>query len=320
MSVGFPKVRIFSYLFVLSCVFAQANSYQPLHKYITYSSQEMQEFKKNWIKNMSSNPTNLKDSTYQMGRAIRTILGDDCDYISKVVGAGELFNDGKTSYQLMHNGVKVGVNSYYDTQWLTDVIYGLKGHHEPQEEKCFYEVLNYIPDNATMIELGSYWAYYSLWFASQIKGAKNYLIEPDAKRLEVGRKNFELNNKTGIFRRGFLGVVKDTDPDLRGAEWISIDDFIEKQGIEHVHILHSDIQGSEAEMLETTVKHLDRIDYFFISTHGPAIHTGCLNFFKDHGFIILAEHTHFESCSGDGLIVAKRNDVAGPKQISIRKY
>ena len=45
-------------------------------------------------------------------------------------------------YQLMHNGSrKIILNSYSDTQWLTDVIYGLKGHHEPQEEKCFYEVL-----------------------------------------------------------------------------------------------------------------------------------------------------------------------------------
>lgn len=151
-------------------------------------------------KKISSDPFNLQDSSYQMKRALLTILGDDADDIPKVLQAGEIINDETIgSYQLMHNGVKIIANSYYDAKWLTDVICALKGHHEPQEEKCFYEVLKCMPENATMIELGAYWAYYSLWFASEIKGARNYLIEPDSKRLEVGRKNFKLNNKTGNF-------------------------------------------------------------------------------------------------------------------------
>ena len=106
------------------------------------------------------------------------------------------FYEGMVAYRRMHNSIRVVANCYYNTQWLTDVIYGLKGHHEPQEEKCFYEILKYIPENGTMIELGAYWAYYSLWFASEIKGAKNYMIEPDPRNLEVGKKNFELNHRT----------------------------------------------------------------------------------------------------------------------------
>lgn len=289
-------------------------------EFITYSSEEIQQHKEKCIKNISSNPINLQDPTYQMERAISTIMGDDCDYIPKIVGAGELFFDGVTPYQLMHNGIKIGIHCYYDVQWLTDVIHALKGHHEPQEEKCFHEVLKFVPQKATMIELGSYWGYYSLWFASDIKEAKNYLIEPDANRLEVGRKNFDHNNKKGIFRRGFVGIMKDSDPDISGASQISIDEFIEKERIDHVHILHADVQGAEVEMLETTVNHLDKIDYFFISTHGSMYHIPCLQFFKTHGFVIIAEHTSNESCSGDGLIVAKRKDVTGPEHISIRKY
>lgn len=288
--------------------------------YKVYSSEEMQEHKRKCKERMSSNPLNRQNKDYQMRRALATVSGDDADYIPKVVGAGEIFDDGIASYQLMHNGVKIILNCYYDVQWLTDVMYGLKGHHEPQEEKCFYEVLKYMPEDATMIELGSYWAYYSLWFASQIKNAKNYLIEPDHRRLEIGRKNFELNNKKGIFRRGFVGKMKDDEPDITGAEWISVDDFIESEGIKHVNILHADIQGAETEMLETTVKHLDKIDYFFISTHSDRNHLPCLQFFKAHHFIILAEHSDAQSCSGDGLIVAKRKGVAGPDRIAIRKY
>ena len=85
--------------------------------------------------------------------------------------------------------------------------------------------------------------------------------------------------------------------------------------------MHADIQGAETEMLETTVNHLDHIDYFFISTHSPSIdHVPCLNLFKTHGFIILAEHASNKSCGCDGLIVAKRPGVVGPEKIEIRTY
>lgn len=310
-----PMLQIINLLLVFVSVMAWADDR------IVFSVAQMQEHKKLCINKMRSNPANLNNPSYQLQRAISNISGDDADYIPKVIGAGEIFYEGTIPYQLMHNGVKVILNSYYDAAWMTDVIYGLKGHHEPQEEKCFYEVLKYIPENAVMIELGSYWAYYSLWFSFDIKGARNYLIEPDPKRLETGKKNFELNKKTGFFKRGFAGIKHDMDPDYNGADWISIDDFLERQGIAHVAILHSDIQGAEAAMLETAVNHLSVIDYFFISTHDPeTAHKPCLQFFKRHNFIILTEYVSSQSCGCDGLIVAKRPGVAGPDFIPVRIY
>jgi hypothetical protein len=304
--------------FMLLCLWIDIRATIPAR--ITYSAETMAKHKKYCITDMRSKAANLTDSTYQMQRAIATVLGDDADYIPKVAGAGEVFwDDPAVPYQLMHNGVKIILNSYYGVQWLTDVIYGLKGHHEPQEEKCFYEVLKYIPEDATMIELGSYWAYYSLWFSSTINGARNYLIEPDATRLAIGKRNFALNHKTGVFTQGYVGVMIDTEPNMQGAEKIALDDFIERENIEHIHILHADIQGAELAMLYTTVKHLSDIDYFFISTHGN-YHVPCMQFLTTHGFTILAEHSTAQSCSGDGLIVAKRDGVVGPERIEIRKY
>lgn len=311
------KLQIIGYLVLSSACIDAKTIIQ--NNYIVYSSKEMQKHKKKVGKQMQSNLANQQDTTYQMERALVTLECNDTDSIPKVAGAGKIFNDGAIPYQLMHNGIKVILNSYYDVQWLTDVIYGLRGHHEPQEERCFYEVLQYIPEGATMIELGSYWAYYSLWFASAIKNAKNYMIEPDPKRLEIGKKNFELNNKSGVFKRGFVGKIHDADPDIAGTESISIDDFIESQGIKHIHILHSDVQGAEFEMLQTAIKHLDIIDYFFISTHGTHIHQQCLHFFKSYGLSILAEHNYTQSFGSDGLIVAKRKGVPGPEHITIQK-
>ena len=221
----------------------------------------------------------------------------------------------------MHNGVKVLKNCYCGA-WISDIIYALKGHHEPQEEKIFFEVLKYIPSNATMIELGSYWGYYSLWFSKNVKGAKHYLIEPDLNNLEIGKKNFALNNAKANF---YLGYVKGCENDeiiFNSAKSIFIDSFLKEEKIDHVNILHSDIQGAECSMLLTCEEALrdKKIDYFFISTHSPWIHNFCMQKLKEFNYIIIADHKMEESCSVDGLIVAKSPNVFGPKNIPIKKY
>ena len=70
---------------------------------------------------------------------------------------------------------------------MTQIIERLKGHHEPQEEKVFHEVLKAVAPGSTMIELGCYWAYYSLWFQKAVKNARNFMIEPAKAALECGR-------------------------------------------------------------------------------------------------------------------------------------
>ena len=98
--------------------------------------------------------------------------------------------------QLMHNGVRVLEDCYYG-RWMTELIRLLRGHHEPQEERVFHELLKYVQPGATMVELGCFWAYYSLWFQRRIAGAKNFMVEPDPNNLEVGRKNFAINSRMG---------------------------------------------------------------------------------------------------------------------------
>jgi len=246
---------------------------------------------------------------------------NDADAIPKQPGAGALFQEGAVSYQLMHNGIKV-VKDGYCGAWMTDLIYGLQGHNEPQEERAFYEVLKYLPSHATMIELGSYWAYYSLWFAKTVAHPINYLVEPDLERLELGKQNFALNGASGFFLRGYVGECNTDAGDFIGARQLFIDSFLEEQKIEHVHILHSDIQGSEYAMLQSAVQSIEskKIDYFFISTHSGYIHGTCIDFLKSYEYVILAEHSPEESFSVDGLIVARRADVFGPESIPITKH
>jgi len=220
----------------------------------------------------------------------------------------------------MHNGVKV-IKDGYCGSWTTDLIYGLKGHHEPQEEKVFHEVLKYIPSQASMIEIGSYWAYYSLWFAKAIQGATNYLIEPVAIRSEVGRQNFELNDFPSFIFQGYVGHYDPQDVDGKDLPKIELDEFLRENGIDHVAIVHSDIQGAEYEMLQSAKASMEqgRIDFFFVSTHGQEIHDLCLSFLVAHQYDIIAEHSPEESFSCDGLIVGKRSGVDGPEEVEISK-
>ncbi|HEY62362.1 MAG TPA: FkbM family methyltransferase [Anaerolineae bacterium] len=138
-----------------------------------------------------------------------------------------------------------------------------------------------MPKKATMIELGSYWAYYSLWFQKHIEIAKNYMIEPDPNNLEIGKRNFEINEMKGSFYHEAIGkeskesnpFLCESDNIIRSIPIISVDDFVEREGIENVELLLSDIQGFELEMLEGSRKCLEqgKIRFAIISTHHHSI-------------------------------------------------
>ena len=259
-----------------------------------------------------------------LNRVKTTISCKDCSHIPKVIDAGKVTDN----IQTMHNGIKIIKDCY--SPWQTEIIKTLNGHHEPQEEKVFFEVLKTIPAKGTMIELGSYWAYYSMWFKSVVPNAHNYMIEPNPAKLEVGKKNFNINNYTGTFINGFID--KYTDLNTTFTDWdekqynvpqLCIDDLVEEYKIPFIHILHSDIQGSEYKMLLGAKKTIsqNKIGYIFISTHATAEnpHQKCLEFLKKNNFHIIASHTIAESFSGDGLIVAQSPAVKETMNVVISK-
>jgi FkbM family methyltransferase len=252
----------------------------------------------------------------------------DCEGIPKVRNAGEVLESGTPHgpMQIMHNGLKVYTESHYGA-YNVEVIKGLNGHHEPQEEKCFYEVLQRIEPGSAMLELGSFWGYYSMWFQHEVKGANNYLMEPMPEPLEWGRRNFRLNGMQGDFTRAAVGSESKTEVDFEhwdGKQYelpqISVDGFFEVKEIDRLAILHSDVQGAEYEMLLGARRFLDRraVDYVFISTHAEHLHQECMYLLRDFGYQICAQHTPAESYSVDGLIVASSPD-GDPLEVKISK-
>lgn len=242
----------------------------------------------------------------------------DCDAVGKVKNAGKVFKLKNYSYQLMHNGIKVLKDGYHG-RGITEIIKLCKGHHEPQEEKVFFNVLKKIKKGGLMIEFGAHWSYYSLWFNKKIDNATNIMIEPDSKNIDVGKFNFTINDAQGEFINAFVSDVeittkfeRESDNKILEMPSITLDGLLERKKINYVDLLHVDVQGWELKMLQGAINSVkkNKIRFIFISTHHHTIshdllmHQKCLNFIKNNGGFIIAEHSIFESYSGDGLIVA----------------
>jgi hypothetical protein len=239
----------------------------------------------------------------------------DADAIPKVQDAGIVFyNASGEAIQLMHNGVQVVANGYYGSV-VSDIIKRLRGHHEPQEEKVFHEVLKLVEPGSVMIELGAYWSYYSLWFHQSVSGAINYMVEPVLDNLEIGKRNFRLNDFQGHFIHALVG---DTESIQTQPPTITVDGLAKREGLTKIEILHADIQGHEYAMLLGARDLLGSklVRFAFISTHGFKVHGKCLGLLGKYHYKVIAEHTPGESYSVDGLIVASADSNIGKVEIT----
>ena len=257
-------------------------------------------FKKNLISHSTQNRINL------------TISCRDCDKIPKHNKAGLVVIENNYKIQYMYNGIKIYYDSYH-SPWMNMIISNLNGHHEPQEELCFYYLIKLLDESSNMIELGCAWAYYSMCFKQINKKGINICVEPNNLKLNKGKKNIKLNNLQNFkFYNGFIGnSYKENDTFI---DWDKTEFNIPQYNIEYlinsnsifIDIIHSDIQGAELKMLEGSLNVLDKIGFFVVSTHGDK-HNLCITFLNNNNFTILIEHTIEESVSADGLILAVNN-------------
>lgn len=220
--------------------------------------------------------------------------------IPRVAGAG--VSDGQTI--TMHNGIRVVRSGYYGPG-VDELLRVNRGVHEPQEELAFGRVLEELPAQALMLELGAYWGFYSLWFHSVVAEPTCVLVEPEADNVSVGRANFALNHAEGRFIQAFVGASEYRRGD--GRRVLCVDDLVGELSLDRIDVLHADIQGAELDMLVGAERSLrdGLVDFVFISTHSQQRHGDCLRFLRDRRFSILAEADIAHSYSVDGLIVAR---------------
>jgi len=226
------------------------------------------------------------------------ILSDPSNLvIDRCDNAGCLLGDNV----VMHNNLLVSKYGYY--QDFSKILQLNKGVHEPAEERMFGEVLKYIPNRGTMIELGSYWAFYAMWFFKKIPEANVYCIEPDAKRMKVGIDNCYINGVRADFTQARIGK----SPVHKKSEEIDLEQFLKNKNINSLDILHCDIQGNELFLLKriSNILKEKRIKYLFISTHYQNTHYECINTLKENGYRIIASaDVDNETFCYDGIIVS----------------
>ena len=206
----------------------------------------------------------------------------DTNNLDKVADAGMTKVVGDERVQVMHNGVLVVEGCYYGG-WMTEIIQRLRGHHEPQEEIVFDELVRRVARSTgrpTMIELGAFWGYYSLWLLHEAPDALAVLVEPDPHNLDAGRRNFALNGRTGHFVQAAVGPVDrppqpfvcESDGMARQVPVVSLQGLIEQFALDHVDLLLLDVQGAETAFLEGAASLLaDRVRFVVVSTHHHTI-------------------------------------------------
>lgn len=248
-----------------------------------------------------------------------TVSCADCAGIPKVDEAGTIQEENGIKVQIMHEGTRVIAGGYYG-QWMSEVIERLRGHHEPQEELIFHTLLKQARSGTLMVELGSYWAYYSNWYLGEVENSRVVCVEPDENRMLVGKKNIALNNRDAIFHLAAVGGKScNVDDFVRESDGTRVNipvwDFAKLQeeiNYQSIELLHMDVQGAELPFLESIAHaaYRDKIRFIVISTHHESIsgsattHRDCLKLLIELGAFILCEHAVDESFSGDGLIVA----------------
>ena len=249
-------------------------------------------------------------SAAESRRVRMTMQCRDTDPIPKVPDAGALVEQDGERVQIMHEGTRVIADGYCGS-WMTDVIRGLHGHHEPQEELLFYHILRHAREGSLIVELGAWWAYYTNWYLGAVPGSTALCVEPDAANLEVARRNLALNGRTAALIQAFVGspAARSSDGCL---ECLDMDAVLARAGGQPIEVLHMDVQGAELPFLESMRKAVTErmVRFAVISTHHESItgsattHEDCVRAIQSLGAKVFVDHDVYESYSGDGLIVA----------------
>ena len=252
-----------------------------------------------------------------VSRRVRMTLScRDTDPIPKVPNAGDVVEQDGQQVQIMHEGTRVIADGYCGG-WMTDVIRGLRGHHEPQEELLFHHLLAHVRPGTLFVELGSYWAYYTNWYLGAVPGSTALCVEPNAANLEVGRRNLKLNGRTATFIQAFVGRPSPTATTCGNQKCgekvcLDMDALLACVGGRPIEVLHMDVQGAEQSFIQSMRRAVAerQVRFAVVSTHHESIsgsaetHACCIRAVESLGGHVLVQHDVFESYSGDGLIVA----------------
>jgi len=201
------------------------------------------------------------------------------------------------------------------------------------EHQIFLRVLDHIKntENPVMVELGCFWALWSLVFRQRFSGGKNILVELGKRQLSVGEKNFQLNDFSfsSYFGGFFLensGTFNNRKNDIEyqqtpNSYWddsivgetvgkeLDFSHIIKTEKLKTIDLLHMDIQGSELPLIEYLHRNkiFGIIQNIVVATHNQKIHDSVLSLLQQNDFIIYENHP-YGRVGGDGFLCATKKD------------
>ena len=239
---------------------------------------------------MISHDSQIDKAKHDSGR-FREIISDPLNFlIYRVPNAGHVLK----GQIILHNGNLTALQGYYGR--FSDILIYNRGVHEPLEEFCFQQMLHIMPEQPTMLELGSYWAHYSMWVLKARSKAKCILVEPDPANMLIGDNNLKIN--------GYAATTVNCQID--GS--MTVDRLLQDHNVERLNILHSDIQGSEILMLNGANRSFSNhlVDYAFISTHSEYLHLEAIKALISYGYCIdIDSNFSTHTTCYDGFILAR---------------
>jgi len=159
--------------------------------------------------------------------------------------------------------------------WSLDEVKSVIFHHEQGQVDLFRNCTAQV-DSAcpTMIELGAAEGLYSVLFHEHFgqKPHVNICLEPAPWKIAEIQKNLP----TAKTITGLVGTPDKNDGDYKDTKRLydepvvySLQQIMQLHGVQHVDVLHVDIQGAELEVIQEIQQNniLDCIRFMFISTH-----------------------------------------------------
>jgi FkbM family methyltransferase len=218
-----------------------------------------------------------------------------------------------------------GVTTYpWGEPGLHRLVELTRGAPEPQEILPYLEAFDTLPRDATVVELGAGWAFYTVVAGRRLPQSKLFAVEANPQLLEITRRNIALNglaDRTTVLHAAAWNVDGET-LNFREAgygSWVhhrgeyavpslSVDGFRATHGLNRIHVLHMDVQGAELKVLDGAARSLAEatIDHVFIGTHSDELHEQCRARLEACGFTIVVSHDLSQSASGDGVLVGRR--------------
>lgn len=146
--------------------------------------------------------------------------------------------------------------------WLTCF-----GSYEKNETEIVRKLVNMLPDDAVIFDIGANVGWYSLMLTKCFKGVKVYSFEPAPENFVRLQRNFQLNglDNKGLINKGLYNTQGEIDfhfnPERTGASSIrdilgknlatikvdmdTMDNWVKTNNISNLHFIKCDVEGAE---------------------------------------------------------------------------